>query len=56
MCIRDSTPIARLLGATDTILPYAEDYMRFILIGAPYMTASLVLNNQLRLQGNARCV
>lgn len=47
------TPIARLLGATDTILPYAEDYMRFILIGAPYMTASLVLNNQLRLQGNA---
>lgn len=47
------TPLARMLGATDTILPYAQDYMRFILIGAPYMTASLVLNNQLRLQGNA---
>ena len=27
--------------------------MKYILIGAPYMTASIVLNNQLRLQGNA---
>lgn len=47
------TPLARLLGATDTILPYAKDYMRSILIGAPFMTASIVLNSQLRLQGNA---
>ena len=46
-------PLVRLLGATDTIVPYALDYMCIILIGAPYMTASLVLNNQLRLQGNA---
>ena len=35
------------------ILPYAKDYLRVILIGAPWMTASLVLNNQLRFQGNA---
>lgn len=47
------TPLARILGATDTILPYAIKYMRIILIGAPFMVASLVLNNQLRLQGNA---
>ncbi|MBQ8087290.1 MAG: MATE family efflux transporter [Clostridia bacterium] len=46
-------PLALILGSTDTILPYAMDYMRIILIGAPYMTASLVLNNQLRFQGNA---
>jgi len=46
-------PLARLLGSTETILPYAMDYMRIILIGAPYMCASLVLNNQLRFQGNA---
>ena len=46
-------PLARWLGSTETILPYAVDYMRIILIGAPYMTASLVLNNQLRFQGNA---
>ncbi len=47
------TPLARLLGSTETILPYAEDYLRVILLGAPYMTSSLVLNNQLRFQGNA---
>ena len=49
-CIR---PLARLLGSTETILPYAVDYMRVILIGAPWMMASLVLNNQLRFQGSA---
>lgn len=42
-------PLARLLGSTETILPYTEAYLRVILIGAPWMTASLVLNNQLRL-------
>lgn len=46
-------PLAMLLGSTETILPYAIDYLKYILIGAPYMTASLVLNNQLRFQGNA---
>jgi putative MATE family efflux protein len=46
-------PLARILGATDTIMPYAIDYMKFILIGAPYMAAALTLNNQLRFQGNA---
>jgi putative MATE family efflux protein len=47
------SPLARLLGATDTILPYAEDYMRFIVIAAPFFISSLTLMNQLRLQGNA---
>ena len=46
-------PLARLLGSTDTILPYARDYLRIILLGAPYMTAALTLNNQLRFQGAA---
>lgn len=46
-------PLVRLLGATDTILPYARSYARIILIGAPYMTGSFVLNNLLRFEGNA---
>lgn len=46
-------PLAYFLGSTPTILPYTEDYLRVILIGAPWMTASLVLNNQLRFQGSA---
>ena len=46
-------PLAYLLGSTPTILPYTESYLRVILLGAPWMTASLVLNNQLRFQGSA---
>ncbi len=41
------------LGATETIAPYAKDYGRYILIGAPYMCGSFVLNVVLRSQGNA---
>ena len=46
-------PLAYALGSTETILPYTKDYLRIILIGAPWMTSSLVLNNQLRFQGSA---
>lgn len=46
-------PLAVFLGSTDTILPYTMDYLRIILLGAPVMTSSLVLNNQLRFQGSA---
>ncbi|KGI59439.1 MATE efflux family protein [Prevotella sp. DNF00663] len=42
------------LGSTPTILPYSERYMGIILLGAPLLTSSLTLNNQMRLQGNAR--
>ena len=47
------TPLALLLGSTPTILPYTEQYLGIILYGAPLMTASLTLNNQMRFQGNA---
>lgn len=47
------SPICRALGSTDTILPYAETYLGIILLGAPFMASSLVLNNQMRFQGNA---
>ena len=47
------TPICILLGSTETILPYAEKYLGIILLGAPFMASSLVLNNQMRFQGNA---
>lgn len=46
-------PLVRILGATPTILPYARGYAAYILLGAPYMTATFVLNNQLRFQGSA---
>lgn len=46
-------PLMRLLGSTDTILPYAAEYGRYILIAAPLMIGSLVLNNVLRYEGMA---
>ena len=45
--------LINLLGATDTIFPYAYQYGSWILFGAPYMAASFTLNNILRGQGNA---
>ena len=47
------TPLSVLLGSTPTILPYTEQYLGIILLGTPFMAASLVLNNQMRFQGNA---
>lgn len=46
-------PLMRLLGSTETILPYARTYSSFILLAAPVMTASCVLNNILRYEGRA---
>lgn len=41
------------LGATETILPFARDYARYIFIGTPFISTSFVMNNQLRFQGKA---
>ena len=46
-------PLMLLLGSTETILPYAKDYGFWILIAAPAMTSSCVLNNILRYEGKA---
>ncbi len=48
-----TAPLMRLLGSTDTILPYALDYARIILAAAPFMCAAFVLNNTLRAEGEA---
>lgn len=46
-------PLIGVLGATETILPYAREYARYILIGAPWMVSSVVLNNLLRFEGSS---
>jgi len=42
-----------LLGSTETIAPYAIEYARNILFATPWLISGIILNNQLRLQGNA---
>lgn len=44
-------PLMRLLGSTETALPYAADYAKYILIGSPLMCVVFVFNNILRAEG-----
>ena len=46
-------PLARAFGSTDTILPHAKDYLRWVLLSGPFFTASCVMNNVLRYEGRA---
>ena len=47
------SPFMRLLGSTDTILPYARDYGMWALISCPALLCSIILNNNLRYEGKA---
>ncbi len=47
------TPLMKLLGATDTILPYAKEYGACVLASAPFFICSLILNNNLRYEGKS---
>ncbi len=46
--------LMRGLGSSESILPFSRDYAKYILLGAPVMCASFVLNNILRSEGKAR--
>lgn len=45
------TPISFALGAMPEFIEDTQNYMCIILIGAPFMMAQFVVNNQLRFQG-----
>lgn len=47
-------PLMRLLGATETIVPYALDYGYFILLAAPFSASSLALGQCLRAEGKSK--
>ncbi len=46
-------PLMRLLGATPTILPYAQDYAKYIFLGTFIQCAAIVLNKILQAEGKA---
>ena len=46
-------PMVRLLGATETCEQYSIDYATYILIAAPFMSTSFVMNQCLRSEGSA---
>lgn len=48
------SPLSQALGATPDVVPQSNAYLRYIILATPFMMSALTLNNQLRLQGNAR--
>ena len=44
----------RICGATETILPYAVDYGFWIILATPFYSATFVLSNVVRQEGNVR--
>ncbi|WP_292485922.1 MATE family efflux transporter [Methanohalobium sp.] len=46
-------PIMKAFGATDTILPYAVDYLRIITYGCIFFIFAMATNNVVRAEGNA---
>lgn len=50
----DINNMMNLFGADKSTLPYARDYGFYILLGAPIMCSSCVMNNILRSEGRAK--
>ena len=44
----------RLMGASETVLPYAREYMSIILIAVPFKTMAMAQSSLIRAEGNAR--
>lgn len=44
----------RLVGASETILPYAKDYLDIILLGTAFRIFAMGINQLVRAEGNAR--
>ncbi len=44
----------KLMGASETILPYARDYMTIILYGMFFQTYAMAVSSLIRAEGNAR--
>lgn len=47
-----TAPLVQFLGATEDSMGYAVDYANYILLVAPFMAASFVLNHCLRSEGS----
>ena len=52
-CFVFLNPLMRLMGSTDTILPFSSNYATYILISGPALMCSCVLNNVMRYEGKA---
>lgn len=47
-------PLLKLFGATDTLLPYAREYISVIFLGVIFFSFAMSSNNLIRAEGNAK--
>lgn len=47
-------PLLRLFGASQTLLPYAKDYISVIFLGSVFFSFAVASNNLIRAEGNAK--
>ena len=48
------SPLCRIFGATENIMPYALGYGRIIVIGFPFAIVATVINSSIRVDGSPR--
>lgn len=47
-------PIVKILGATDSVMPYSMDYARWILLSSSFTAGTVILSQLLRAEGSTR--
>ena len=47
-------PLLKAFGASETVLPYAKDYIRIILLGSTFQSIGLGMNNFIRADGQPK--
>ncbi|WP_440952339.1 MATE family efflux transporter [Methanococcoides sp. FTZ1] len=47
-------PMLKIFGASETVLPFANEYTRYIVIGTTFFTFSAAMSNAIRAEGNTR--
>jgi len=54
VCLPNVTVLMQVFGATEGILPYAEEYVSVILLGAAFSMYPMAVNDLARAEGNVR--
>ena len=55
ICLPNLSDLSRLLGAPAEVVPYANDYLCFIVAATPFMMSALTLNNQCQFRHDWHC-
>lgn len=53
-CLLYLESILRVFGATDGVLPYARDYLKYIILGGIFFVFGVAVQNIVRSEGNSR--